>query len=127
MVQKGLYYHPDRDTPVLVAIKSLKGMITVLIYSFIYIYMYIYNLCLCGWIHGHVGDFSEQEVHAFLVESIQMKEFSHPHVMGLLGVSLDSGPSPYLVLPFMAEGSLLAFLKKRRSELVLKPDSETDV
>ena len=75
----------------------------------------------------HVGDFSEEDVHAFLVESIQMKEFSHPNVMGLLGVSLDSGPSPYLVLPFMAGGSLLNHLKKKRSELVLKHDSETDV
>ena len=56
-----------------------------------------------------------------------MKEFSHPHVMGLLGVSLDSGPSPYLVLPFMAGGSLLAHLKNKRSELVLKHDSKTDV
>ena len=74
-----------------------------------------------------VGDFSDEEVHAFLAESIQMKEFSHPHVMGLLGVSLDSGPSPYLVLPFMAGGSLLSYLKKKRSVLVLKHDSEADV
>ena len=56
-----------------------------------------------------------------------MKEFSHPHVMGLLGVCLDSGPSPCLVLPFMAGGSLLDHLKKKRSELVLKHDSDTDV
>ena len=82
------------------------------------------HLCLSS---VHVGDFSEEEVHSFLVESIQMKEFSHPHVMSLLGVSLDSGPSPYLVLPFMAGGSLLVHLKKNRSELVLKHDSETDV
>ena len=75
----------------------------------------------------YVGDFSAEEVHAFLVECIQMKEFSHPHVMGLLGVSLDFGSSPYLVLPFMAGGSLLAHLKKNRSELVLKHNSKTDV
>ena len=76
---------------------------------------------------NYIGDFSEEEVHDFLVESTQMKEFSHPHVMGLLGVSLDSSLSPYLVLPFMAGGSLLAHLKKKRSELVIKHDSETDV
>ena len=75
----------------------------------------------------YVGDFSKEDVHAFLAESIQMKKFSHPHVMGFLGVSLDSGPSPYLVLPFMAGGSLLAHLKKKRFELVLKHDSEADV
>ena len=89
-------------------------------------HMYL-QLCTCTFNYAHAGDFSEQDVHDFLVESIQMKEFSHPHVMGLLGVCLDSGPSPYLVLPFMEEGSLLAHLKKKRSELVLGQDSETDV
>ena len=91
-------------------------------------YMYSFsfiNLCMCTF--HYVGDFSEEEVHAFLVECIQMKEFSHPHVMGLLGVSLDSGPSPYMVLPYMDGGSLLAHLKKNRPELVLKQDSETNV
>ena len=83
------------------------------------------DMCMC--IFHYVGDFSEEEVHAFLVECIQMKQFSHPHVMGLLGVSLDSGPSPCLVLPYMAGGSLLAHLKEKRSELVLKHDSETNV
>ena len=75
----------------------------------------------------YIGDFSEEDVHAFLAESIQMKQFSHPHVMGFLGVSLDSGSSPYLVLPFMAGGSLLAHLKKKHPELVLKHDAEADV
>ena len=75
----------------------------------------------------YIGTFSKEELHDFLVEIIQMKEFSHPHVMGFLGVSLDSGPSPYLVLPFMAGGSLLAHLKKKRSELVIEHDFETDV
>ena len=86
--------------------------------SFIDMYMHTFH---------YVGVSSEEEVHAFLVECIQMKEISHPHVMGLLGVSLDSGPSPYLVLPYMAGGSLLAHLKKKHSELVLKNDLETDV
>ena len=82
---------------------------------------------MCACVYTCAGNFSEEEVHTFLVESIQMKEFSHPHVMGLLGVCLDAGPSPYLVLPFMAGGSLLDHLKKKRSELVLTQDSETDV
>ena len=80
-------------------------------------------MCACNY----VGSFSDEELRTFVAESIQMKDFSHPHVMGLLGVCLDFGPSPYLVLPFMAGGSLLAHLKKKRSELVLKHDSEADV
>ena len=74
-----------------------------------------------------MGEFSEEDVHTFLEESIQMKEFSHPHMMGFFGVSLDSGPSPYLVLPFMTGGSLLVHLKKKRSELVLIHDAEAEV
>ena len=97
--------------------QSLHSSICLSIYPSIYGYICTFNY-VC------VGDFSEEEVHAFLVECIQMKEFSHPHVMSLLGVSLDSGPSPYLVLPFMAGGSLLDHLKKKRSDLVLKHDSE---
>ena len=89
--------------------------------------MYMSVCMYCMHAYNYVGDFSEEEVHAFLTESIQMKEFSHPHVMGLLGVSLDFGSSPYLVLPFMAGGSLLTHLKKKRSELVIKQDSEADV
>ena len=73
----------------------------------------------------YVGNFSEEEVRTFLAESIQMKEFSHPHVMGLLGMCLDFGPSPYTWF-FPSGGSLLAHLKKR-SELVLKHESEADV
>ena len=48
-----------------------------------------------------------------------MKNFDHPNVMGLLGVCLDAGPAPYLVLPYMANGNLLSHLKTNRETLVL--------
>ena len=74
-----------------------------------------------------VGTFSNEEVDAFLSESILMKQLSHPNVMSLLGVCLDAGPSPYLIMPFMAEGSLLNYLKKRRSTLVLANNVDEDI
>ena len=52
-------------------------------------------------------------------ESLQMKDFQHCNVMGLLGVCLDAGPAPYLVLPYMANGDLLSYLKAHREALVL--------
>ena len=52
-------------------------------------------------------------------ESLKMSRFKHPHVMGLIGVCLDAGPAPYIVMPYMANGCLLDYLKKERSNLIL--------
>ena len=51
-----------------------------------------------------------------------MKNFSNLHVMSLKGVCLDGGPVPYIVLPYMANGSLAAYLKKERKNLVMIKD-----
>ena len=45
--------------------------------------------------------------------------FDHPNVLSLTGVCLDGGTAPYIIMPFMANGSLLAHLKKNRASLVL--------
>ena len=60
-----------------------------------------------------------EDVNEFLRESIRLQQFNHHNVMGLLGVCLDAGPTPYIVLPFMSGGSLLSYIKKHRSSLVL--------
>ena len=51
-----------------------------------------------------------------------MLEFDHPNVLSLIGVCLDGGTAPYIVMPFMSNGSLLGYLKKYRDELLLLPD-----
>ncbi len=48
-----------------------------------------------------------------------MYDFDHPNVLKLLGVCLDGGPAPYIIMPFMANGSLLKYLKEERESLVL--------
>ena len=58
---------------------------------------------------------------------MKMKHFDHPNVLSLLGVCLDAGAAPYVVLPFMANGSLLSYLKKERSNILLPPDIDDDV
>ena len=75
----------------------------------------------------HIGDFSSKEVDELLSESIHMKQLSHPNVMSLLGVCVDAGPSPYIVMPFIVEGSLLNYLKKRRSMLVVTEREEENI
>ncbi len=50
-----------------------------------------------------------------------MQEFDHPNVLTLRGVCLDGGPSPYIIMPFMNNGSLLSHLKEERKKLVIEP------
>ena len=55
-----------------------------------------------------------------------MSRFKHAHVMGLIGVCLDAGSAPYIVMPYMANGSLLHYLKSERKKHVLFEDSDED-
>ena len=55
-----------------------------------------------------------------------MKTFVHPHVMGILGICL-AGQAPYIVMPFMANGSLHSYLRKHRAELLLSEDEDIDL
>ena len=66
-----------------------------------------------------IGIFSDEEVDELMEESLQMKLFQHPNVMNLLGVCLDAGPAPYLILPYMANGNLLSYLKNNRDSFIL--------
>ena len=54
-----------------------------------------------------------------------MQQFNHPNVMGLLGVCLDAGPTPYIVLPFLSGGNLLSYVRARASSLVLSDKALT--
>ena len=66
-----------------------------------------------------IGFFKDAVVDDLLKECLKMQEFSHPNVLTLIGVCLDGGPAPYIVMPFMASGCLLAYLRKKRKSLVL--------
>jgi len=60
-------------------------------------------------------------------ESLKMKRFNHPNVINLIGVCTDAGPAPYIIMPFMANGSLLSYLRQHRSELMLPDTADEDV
>ena len=62
----------------------------------------------------------------FVEESMKMSRFKHAHVMGLIGVCLDAGPAPYIVMPYMANGSLLHYLKRARVNLILTENEDED-
>ena len=73
------------------------------------------------------GFFGQNEVNTIMEESVKMKQFSHPNVMNLIGVCMDAGPAPYIVMPFMANGSLLSYLRKERPNLLLNETADEDL
>lgn len=55
-----------------------------------------------------------------------MSDFDHPNVLSLRGICLDGGQVPYIVTPFMSNGSLLSYLKRNSQDYVLQPGSKID-
>ncbi len=49
-----------------------------------------------------------------------MEQFSHVNVLGLKGVAIDTHNYPCIVLPYMANGSVLDYLRREdvRKEIV---------
>ena len=68
-------------------------------------------------------------VRDMLKECAKMYNFDHSNVLTLRGVCLDGGTAPFIIMPFMANGSLLTYLKKNRETLVvsLSDKDEDDV
>ena len=62
----------------------------------------------------------------FVEESLKMSRFKHSHVMGLIGVCLDTGSAPFIIMPYMANGSLLKYLKRERENIVLSEENDED-
>ena len=72
------------------------------------------------------GDFVHVQVDMFVQESMKMSRFKHSHVMGLIGVCLDTGSAPYIIMPYMANGSLLKYLKNKRENIIVHGDTDED-
>ena len=70
--------------------------------------------------------YSESDVVNLVEESLKMQRFDHPNVLTLIGVCIDFGSAPYIVMPYMANGSLLMYLRKHRSSTVLLTDGDDD-
>lgn len=58
-----------------------------------------------------------------LAEINKMETLQHSNVMPLIGVCFDAGNVMSIVMPFMANGSLLSYLKKHRANIYLKGNS----
>ena len=69
------------------------------------------------------GFYDREAVRKLLRECSRMYSFNHPNVLTLSGVCLDGGPAPYIIMPLMANGSLLNHLKKNRDSLVISGEN----
>ena len=69
------------------------------------------------------GFYDRAAIKDMLKECSKMSIFNHPNVLTLRGVCLDGGPSPFIIMPFMNNGSLLSYLKKNRATLVVSEES----
>ena len=67
-------------------------------------------------------------VEDFLQESIIMKQFNHPNVLSLIGVSVHND-KPCIILPLMRNGDLNSYLTKHKEvgyDFVLHPENGLD-
>jgi serine/threonine protein kinase len=87
--------------------------------------MYCTFLSLCAFSLS-VGFLQKDRVTNLLKECAKMKEFNHPNVLALVGVCLDGGPAPYVIMPYMARGSLLCHLRKHRERFILSSSNVTE-
>nr|XP_033812935.1 tyrosine-protein kinase receptor UFO-like isoform X2 [Geotrypetes seraphini] len=70
-----------------------------------------------------VGVYTSVEMTSFLHEAALMRDFSHPNVLQLLGISFDpvgeeKTPLPMVILPFMKHGDLRSFLLATRHRYI---------
>ena len=72
------------------------------------------------------GIFSASDLNSLVEESLKMSNFNHPNVMKLIGVCIDRD-TPYIVMPYMTNGSLLSYLRNNREDLTTSDEDEDDV
>ena len=55
----------------------------------------------------------------FIQECITAKQFSHPNILGLIGVSVIREEAiPLMVLPYMHNGDVKSFVKSKRGNTI---------
>ena len=72
------------------------------------------------------GIFEQGEIDEIMEESLKMKHFDHQNILSLIGVCIEATPAPYIVMPYMSNGSLLEFLRKERVNLLLKDSTDLE-
>ena len=66
-----------------------------------------------------IGFHHQERADALLDEALRMENLDHPNVLTLIGVCIDEPSTPCVVMPYMANGSLLAHLRRTNSYVLL--------
>ena len=73
------------------------------------------------------GLFDVSDMHDMIEEVLKMQSYNHVNVMTLVGVCFGASDVPCIVMPFMANGSLLKYLQRDIDILVLSEDADPSV
>ncbi len=112
-----------------VAVKTLRGGVSTNAMH-VQSLSVILNLVLASSIEAHHLIFSIiistayptfSDFENVMQESLKMRDFDHPNVLSLIGISINP---PYIVLPYMANGSLLHYLRKERPNLTIANEAD---
>ena len=71
-----------------------------------------------------LGLYTPNDMQQMVKEIVKMNEFTHCHVMSLIGVCLDT--SLAIIMPYMANGSVLDYLKREKKTLFLSEEAEPE-
>ena len=73
------------------------------------------------------GISTADQVEKMLSEIAKMEDLHHPNLMPLIGVCIDVDHGMSIVMPFMANGSLLGYLKRERDHFYLDKRATEDL
>jgi len=60
---------------------------------------------------------SSEKIEEFINECVITKNFDHPNVLGLIGISIREN-LPLMLLPYMHNGDVKSFLKSKRGGIL---------
>ena len=66
-----------------------------------------------------IGFHYQERADALLDEALRMKSLDHPNVLTLIGVCMDALSAPCVVMPYMANGSLLTHLRGTNNHVLV--------
>jgi serine/threonine protein kinase len=72
---------------------------------------------------NNIGFYDHSTGEELLRECIKMKDLDHPNILKLIGICIDGGPAPFIITPFMENGSLLSYLRKNRNTFLPTEDN----
>lgn len=66
--------------------------------------------------------YTTNDANVFLKEALRMKDFNHPNVLCLIGVSFDNNNAtdPMIIVPYMANGDLLMYIRNQDNTPTVK-------